>query len=314
MRLSYQRRVMLSAGLLSLALLLLLAALWLPKLDLKVQVNDMIFVIDITDSMNVDDAKYDGTTMSRLEWAKRYVKATMLSMPCGSRAGLSAFTESRSLILIEPVEVCSNYTELTQMLAQINGSMSWARSSEVSKAVFTVIKQDRLIKPSPTVVFITDGHEAPPLNKTLYPKFRGTPGEVKGVFVGVGGQDLMPIPKTNEQGVIEGYWEPNEVMQRDVYAAGRADLDEVYANKPKTEHLSSQKKDHLESLAAMVGFEFLSSPSNPQQLIDVVNEQAGEAKREQEIKADLSPWFSMAALIALIVLYLPYQRLFKIDN
>ncbi len=230
-------------------------------------------------------------------------------MPCGSHAGLAIFSEARSLILMTPVEVCANYHDLMQMLSQFRPTMAWARSSEVSKALYTAIRQAKEITPQPTVVFLTDGHEAPPVHETLFPKFTDTPGEVPGVIVGIGGSDLVPIPKTNEFGEIEGYWEINEVMHKDVYASSRGDAAELNDNRPRTEHLSSQKKSHMETVSRRVGFEFISSPNSPQNLIKEM--QKISETRQQPVKYDLFVWLASIALFLLLLVFLPYSLFTK---
>ncbi|MDX1573140.1 MAG: VWA domain-containing protein [Methylophaga sp.] len=305
MILSYPRRILLTAIIMSLSLLLIVAALWLPPVPRDVKIMDSIFVLDITDSMNVEDAVLDGENLRRLTWAKEFTRRTLLEMPCGAHAGLAIFSEARSLILMNPIEVCANYHDLTQMLAQINPPMAWARSSEVSKATYTAIRQAEEIDPKPSIVFLTDGHESPPVHESLFPKFQGTPGEVKGVIVGIGGKDLLPIPKTNEQGEIEGFWEVNEVMHVDVYASTRGDMAERNAQKPRTEHLSSQKKSHLETLANRVGFDFVSSPRDPQKLVDRIRDVSDT--REVTIDYDLYAWLSGLALLLVLLVFLPYR-------
>lgn len=305
MTLSYPRRILLTAMIMSLALLLIVAALWLPPVPRDVKIMDSLFVLDITDSMNVEDAELDGNVMRRLDWAKEFTRQTLLDMPCGAHAGLAIFSEARSLILMNPVEVCANYHDLTQMLNQIHQTMAWARSSEVSKATYTAIRQAKDITPKPSIVFLTDGHESPPIHESLFPKFQGTPGEIKGVMVGIGGSDLLPIPKTNEQGEIEGVWDVNEVMHVDVYASTRGDMAERNQQKPRTEHLSSQKKSHLETLANRVGFEFVSSPKDPQKLVNLIRNTS--ETRELTIDYDLYAWLSGIALILVLLVFLPYR-------
>ena len=311
MRLSYQKRILLTAIIMVTALILVMAALWFPLVKRDVKIMDAIFVLDITDSMNVKDAEIDGEKVSRLAWAKEFTRRTLLEMPCGVHAGLAIFSEARSLILMNPVEVCSSYHDLTQMLEQVDPYMAWARSSEVSKAVYTAIRQAKQIEPKPTIVMLTDGHESPPINPTLFPKFAGTPGEVHGILVGVGGDELLPIPKTNDKGVIEGVWGVNEVMHEDVYASMRADKD-VQVNKPRTEHLSSQKKSHLATLANRVGFAFVSSPNDPVDLVDTIRDESNT--REQTIDYDLYAWFSGAALLLILLVFLPYRWFVRIDD
>lgn len=305
MNLSYPKRIFLTALVMIISLLMIMAALWMPPVDREVNVMDSLFVIDITDSMNVEDARFGNQTINRLDWAKEFTRQSILSMPCGSHAGLAIFSEARSLILMTPVEVCANYHDLMQMLSQFHPTMAWARSSEVSKALYTAIRQAREITPQPTVVFLTDGHEAPPVHETLFPKFTDTPGEVPGVIVGIGGSDLQPIPKTNESGEIEGYWGINDVMHKDVYASTRADAAEHNENRPRTEHLSSQKVSHMETISKRVGFEFMSSPSSPQALIRTM-EQISDL-RQQPIKYDFFVWLASVALLLMILVFLPYS-------
>ncbi len=305
MTLSYQTRIMASALVMLIILSLVMAALWTPKIARTVKVMDILFVLDITQSMDVQDAKIDGNIATRLEWAKYFTKKTLVDLPCGSHVGLAAFSESRSLVLMNPVEVCRNYHDLIQMIEKINGAMAWALSSEVSKAAFTAIEQAKLIEPKPSIVFITDGHESPPLHKTLRTKFRGTVGEITGVFVGVGGNDLLPIPKHDLEGNDVGFWQVNDVLHQDVYASSRGDQSEQNANKARTEHLSSQKKAHLTSLAAMIGFDYVSSPTKSKELVKTIEKIA--KTRDKIVNYDWSPWLASGALLLLVLVYLPFQ-------
>jgi len=305
MRLSYQSRVITSALLMLLVVMLIMASLWFPRTDRIIKVMDLLFVIDITQSMDVKDVEREGEMISRLSWATEYTKHTLQQLPCGSHVGLAAFTEARSLVLINPVEVCASYNDLTQMLSKINGSMAWALSSEVSKAVFGAIDQAKLMEPSPDVVFITDGHEAPPLHETLFPKYKAKLGDVSGVFVGIGGDKLLPIPKHDIDGNDEGFWKQNDVMHVDVYASLRNESDEVRAARPHNEHLSSQKKSHLEKLAKMLDFSYVMSPSETNTIIDSLKHKV--KMRDQVVKYDWAPWFSAMALGLLVLLYFPIR-------
>ena len=305
MKFSYQSRITASALFMLLVTLLIMAALWFPRTDRTIKGMDLLFVIDITQSMDVKDVDQNGEEISRLTWATEYTKQTLQQLPCGSHVGLAAFTEARSLVLINPVEVCSSYNDLTQMLSKINGSMAWALSSEVSKAAFTAVEQAKLMEPVPDVVFITDGHEAPPLSDTLFPKFKGKLGEVSGVFVGIGGEKLLPIPKHDIDGTDLGVWEQNDVMHEDVYASLRNESVETRAAKPRNEHLSSQKKSHLEQLANMLDFDFVSSPSKPNTVISALEHKV--KMRDQVVSYDWAPWFTGIALLFLVLLYFPVR-------
>jgi mxaL protein len=311
MILSYQKRISYTAIIMVLGLLLVMASLWLPAIKRDVKIMDELFVLDITDSMNVEDAQVNGDNVSRLAWAKEFTRRALLDMPCGAHAGLAIFSEARTLILMNPVEVCASYHDLTRMLNAFEPHMAWARSSEVSKAVYTAIRQAKEIDPKPTIVFVTDGHESPPLHESLFPKFDGKPGEIRGLMVGVGGDDLLPIPKTNEAGEIEGVWGVNDVMHQDVYASLQADTT-VSVSKKRTEHLSSQKRAHLQTLADRVGFDFVSSPTKPGKLVDAIRAQS--ETRPQTIDYDLYSWLAAIALALILLVYLPYGLFIRTDD
>jgi mxaL protein len=305
MKLSYQSRIAASAVMMLLVVILIMAALWFPRTDRTVKVMDLMFVLDITQSMDVTDVELNGEKVSRLTWAKDYTKQTLQQLPCGSHVGLAAFSESRSLVLINPVEICASYNDLTQMLAKIDGSMAWALSSEVSKAVFGAINQAKLMDPSPDVVFVTDGHEAPPLHAELFPKYKKKLGEVSGVFVGIGGDKLLPIPKHNFDGTRDGFWKQNEVLHEDVYASLRSESAEVRDARPKNEHLSSQKVDHIKGLAEMLNFDTVISPTKSNEVIKSLENKV--KTRDQVISYNWAPWFASIALALLVLLYFPVR-------
>ncbi len=305
MKLSYQSRITASAFLMLAICIIILLALVFPRTDRTVKVMDLLFVIDITQSMDVVDVELDGEKVSRLTWALDYTKKTLQKMPCGSHVGLAAFSESRSLILINPVELCSSYNDLTQMLSKIHGSMAWALSSEVSKAAFGAIEQAKLMNPSPDVVFITDGHEAPPLNDELYPKYKKKFEGVTGVFVGVGSDELLPIPKHKFDGTPDGFWQQDEVLHEDVYASLRSESEELRNSRPRNEHLSSQKKTHIEGLAKMLKFDTVSSPNSTKVIINALENKVDT--RNEVVNYSWAPWFASLALFLLVLLYLPFR-------
>jgi len=310
MKLSYQARITASAVLMVVVVVMLAASLLFPRTDRTVKVMDLLFVIDITQSMDVVDVDLNGQQVSRLTWAKEYARQTLQQLPCGSHVGLAAFSESRSLVLINPVEICESYNDLTHMLSKIDANMAWALSSEVSKAVFSAIDQAKLMKPSPDVVFITDGHEAPPLHVELYPKYKKQMGDVTGVFVGVGGEKLLPIPKHDFDGTSNGFWEENDVMQEDVYASLSNDP-ESRGVRARIEHLSSQKIDHIKELAKRLKFDVLISPTSSSAIVDSLQKKV--KTRDQVVDYSWAPWFASIALLLLVALYLPF-RLFREES
>ncbi|MBP6097018.1 MAG: VWA domain-containing protein [Methyloversatilis sp.] len=257
---------------LTLATALFAVAAVLPPLPVPGRSYHHMVVLDITQSMNTRDYELNGNPASRLDYAKHSLAISLRGLPCGSSVGWGVFAEYRLLTLMTPVEVCGNYHELLATLANIDGQMSWAGASEVSKGLFSSIRILKDMEQAPSLVFVTDGHEAPPLNPKMRPSFDGEPGAVKGLIVGTGGETLVPIPKFDPDGAPLGFWRPDEVVQGNSSSRGRGGSAETMVDesgKPieqttasGTEHLSNLKASHLRDLASQTGmvYEALASP------------------------------------------------------
>jgi mxaL protein len=239
---------------------LLAVAIYGPQMRVTRNVFDYLFVLDITQSMNTEDYFVSGKPISRLAFVKQTLHHSLHELPCGSTVGWAIFTEYRTFLLLNPIEVCANYTELSTSLDRIDGRMAWAGGSELRKGVNWGLKLVKEMQRAPTIVFVTDGHEAPPVNPKLLPRLDLAAGSVLGLLVGVGGDALAPIPKLDPQGKRIGYWKADEVLQMDIYSLARRNAggaktgaEERPASYTGTEHLSSLKQSYLLGLARDTG-------------------------------------------------------------
>ena len=251
---------------------LALAATFLrPSVQLERALFEHVVVLDITQSMNATDQALDGKAVSRLEHAKQALRQSLLELPCGSKVGWAVFTEYRSFLLLAPVEVCANLGELRATLANIGGRMAWSGNSEVAKGLHSALGIAKALPGKPSLVFITDGHEAPPLNPQYRPAFDDKPGEVAGLIVGVGELLPVPIPKSDPEGRPMGFWRADEVAQTDLRSLGRGAsvsgekmVDDGGAPQgstalgatPGREHLSALREAYLRLLAGEQGLRF----------------------------------------------------------
>jgi mxaL protein len=289
---------------LALALLLLALSGW--RVNILQRTYDYIVFFDITQSMDVQDYELGGSPVSRLDYARYAVRRALGELPCGSRVGWGAFAEYRSLLLLAPVEVCSNYNDLLASLDKIDGRIRWANASEVGKGVYwsvrTALDHGRNVDKSsrPDVLFISDGHEAPPLipAEPVAMPDDVQPNQVHGWIVGAGGDTPLRIPRTDADGHRLGYWRADEVIQL-VSADGRRVIG--------AEHLSSLREAHLQALAARVGFAYtrLIGPDS----IGVAMRDPRFARRTSA-PVDLY-WLPLsAALVLLLVRFRPRHRFF----
>ncbi len=267
-RLRQRLRTHLDAQLLLLLLAagLLLAALGGPAAVLKREVFRFVFTFDVTQSMNVSDVGVNDAPVTRLDFAKAAVRRTLDRLPCGSQAGLAVFTEHRTFLLFAPVEVCENYAVLSAMLDRIDWRMAWAARSEVAKGLYSSLSLAAALGKETRLVFLTDGHEAPPVHPEFRPRFQGMPGEMDGAIIGIGGSEPTPIPRLDGDGKVVAYWSAGEVLQVDTYSLVGVDMSDVEKRiAAGTEHLSALHEAYLEQLARETGLQYFH-PETPQQL------------------------------------------------
>ena len=293
-------------GLLAAAALLLALSFLHTSLPMQRALFDHVIVLDITQSMNVRDVLLDGKPASRLDFAKNALRLSLVEMPCGSKVGWGIFTEYRSFLLLSPIEVCANLGELRASLARIDGRMAWTGNSEITKGLHAGIAIAKQLPERPDLSFITDGHEAPPLDARNRPRFAGKEGEVTGLVVGVGGLVPSPIPKVDASGRALGFWHADEVQQSDPRSRGRAGSGEAMVGAAVegveagtgSEHLSSLHDAHLRLLAEDTGLKYHRLTA-VQPFIEAIT--ASALARPVAARFDLSPVLAGLALVLLVV-------------
>ncbi|MFK7966372.1 MAG: hypothetical protein AB8C46_20605 [Burkholderiaceae bacterium] len=249
-----------------LAALTCAAALWWPEQKLVVaQGAGAILMFDITQSMNVEDVAIDGEPVTRLEMARQAALAAVDELPCGTALGTGIFSAHRALLLMAPIEVCKNRLEIRQSIRFIGPAMAWHGNSEVAKAWYASLKIAAGLDEKPAIVFLSDGHEAPPVSPLHRPIYNEPTGRGEALMVGIGGDRPAPIPKTAPSGQPLGFWKADEVMQIDRYQQGRGgsavgekmvELDDGtkpdlrVGGTPGTEHLSALREPYLQLLAS----------------------------------------------------------------
>ncbi len=240
-----------------------------PSMEVGRTLHRQLLVFDITQSMNVVDDPRGADPPTRLDRARRAALGAMAKLPCGSQIGLGLFTGHRTLVLFAPVEVCAHYGDMAATIEAIDWRMAWEARSEVAKGLHSALLAARHLGAGTTVVFVTDGHEAPPINPELRPRYRGEVGEVRGAVAGIGGDELVPIPKLDSEGRRRGFWKPEDVLQVDTASLGRVGASDPRgpAHAPDRialerriaagrEHLSSLKESYLRALSAELRLEY----------------------------------------------------------
>ena len=228
---------------------MLLASVLMPPINLDQPVHDIQVTFDITQSMNVEDVKLDRIGVSRLTLSKAAAHSLLLSLPCGSRIGWSIFSGQRSITLITPLDVCLHYAGLLSSLDKIDGGMRWVEASSIGRGLHQGIRAAQTIGDNTAVVFISDGHEAPPLRQGQ----RAMPDtgrlDVDGLVVGVGGDTPVRIPKSDVEGRLIGFWQADDVVQQSNIAT------------VSREELSRLHDEHLIRLAQLANLTYVELDS-----------------------------------------------------
>jgi mxaL protein len=243
-----------------LAILVLLPVWFEPQSQLQSVVQDTLFVIDISESMNVRDVDYPKPQTDRLTLAKLAVREGMASLPCGSKVSIGLFAGDEVTVLFEPLEVCRHFPAIEQVVSGLDRRMRWIGDSWVTNVLTaSIVEAD---KRKLSLVMITDGDEMPQRSAPIVTELAKLRGKVKGVLLGVGGDALQPIPRLNQKDEVIGYWTREEAVLegnhpnllptvRNLAPGEKAPdgmLDEV------TEHISSFNKVFMQALSQASGF------------------------------------------------------------
>ena len=296
-------------GLLFAAMLSAVIAAVAPRLGLRQDVHDIVAVIDITGSMNTRDMGEAGHPLSRLVAAKTGLERLASRLPCPSRLGLGVFSERRAFLLFDPVPLCDNYDAITGAIRQIDWRMAWEGDSYIARGLYSALELAPGLNAD--LLFLTDGHEAPPLRGSAIPPFEGRVGQVKGLIVGVGGLAKSPIPKFDGDGREIGVYRVQDVPHDNRHglppegserAAGWDARNAPFGSQAVVgdEHLSSLREEYLRTLAATTGLSYLRLGDDGALLAAV---HQAMRKRSQTALTDIGIYPAIATLFLLIVIY-----------
>lgn len=302
-------------GCLLLAALAMLVLFIYPNKLQKSPTYNYTFIIDITRSMNATDYQQDNQAVSRLNFVKQTLRELLQKLPCESKVGLGLFTERRSTLLFEPLEVCSAYTEINTAISKVDWRMAWAADSNIAKGLLSTLEM--LQKSDSSVIFITDGQEAPPVNPNYQADFSTVKGQVKGMIIGAGGLQAVPIPKFDSLGKQTGFYARDDVPHRSTFGQSNLDPSQIkgynarnapFGSEAATgnEHLTALHETYLEKLAAESGLAYarLTDLKNLNQAL-----QNPTLAIEKVVQTDIRWQPALLALLLLSLVYLP--RLYK---
>lgn len=264
-----------SIWLLAAAFALLLVAMTNPTVPLKRAVQDYLFVVDVTQSMNTADMRIDDAQVSRLAYTRHLLKGAMTLLPCGTKVSIGVFSAESVALLFTPIEVCKNYDAIQDSAAHLDWRMAWRGNSRLRFGMQSVTAiLSSLLTPA-QVVFFTDGDEAPKLNATNKTDLSGWQGGRDWLVVGVGSDEPHPIPKLDSENKVLGFWAysnsimaPSQVISEDSVGS----RDDSIATDDYNRYLSKLEAAYLQTLSAEIGADYLRA-GQPETLIEALENQ-----------------------------------------
>lgn len=243
-----------------LALISLAIAMVNPKIPLSLNVNNYMFVIDITQSMNVKDMHMNKRPISRLNYALQLISISLKELPCGTKVSIALFANAEVVPLYVPIEICENFGVVQDTLKHLEWRMAWRGSSHLRLGLIDAGSVS-LTLPEPTkIIFLTDGDEAAPLNAITKVDLQPMQGSSSWLLAGIGSQEPSPIPKFNSKDEIIGYWsqyatkiEPSQIVNED--SVGKRD--DSIASDPHEYYLSALREEYLKEVVSDINANYV---------------------------------------------------------
>ena len=292
--------------LLSIALLLLIIALFKPTVPIKRDIYSYILVADISQSMNVKDMTVNGKLVSRMEYQQYLLHRIIGEMPCGTQVSMSLFAGVSVAALYTPIEVCENFAAIEDTIDHLDWRNGWSGNSRVRESMVTLAKLIRSFPEPAQVVYFSDGEETPKLHIFNTRDLTGFQGGKDWLLVGVGSDKGTAIPKLDDKNQLIGYWSAESfAMQPGVAQIAQENIgtrEDSVATAASDRYMSKLDEKYMISLAKEVGGNYVNG-SSLQNILAAMKEQP-PARRS---KADFELKWLLAGVAGLLFLaaYLP---------
>ncbi len=297
-------------SMLAAAFLLLIIAAFKPTIPLPRNIYSYILVVDISQSMNVEDATLNGKSTSRIAYTQAMLHQVIANMPCDTRVSIGLFAGVSIAALYNPIEVCSNYAAIQDTIDHLDWRTAWSGNSRLRDSMLTLARVLRAFPEPAQVVYFSDGEEAPKLHAFNTKDLNNFQGGNGWLFVGIGSIEGAPIPKYDEKNQLIGYWSNDSfAMQPGIAQISEANLgvrDNNVAGGTGDRFISKLQEDYLKDLSKEVSGDYVRGDSL-QSILTAM-------KHQKPARTDIAPYgihWILASIAALLVLvtYLPKNPL-----
>ena len=287
---------------LSLTFIFLVIAFINPKLTMKKDISNYIFVVDITQSMLTQDALLNGEKVSRLKYAKDISQKVLEQLPCKTKVSIGMFAGVSVAATYTPIEVCENFSAINETIERLDWRSVWAGNTRLRASMINLARLIRSFPESAQVVYFTDGEEAPKLHAFNTEDLNQFQGANNWLFVGIGSDEGTPIPKYDNKNQLIGYWsnesfalQPGVAQISAQNAGGR---DNNVSNASYDRYLSRLDEKYLKSLAKEVKGNYVNG-SDLKEILSAMKKQPSAWRDNTEVQ--LRNIFSFFALLFFIM-------------
>ncbi len=297
-------------SMLATAFLLLIIAAFKPTIPLPRNIYSYILVVDISQSMNVEDVSLNGKSTSRIAYTQAMLHQVIANMPCDTRVSIGLFAGVSIAALYNPIEVCSNYAAIQDTIDHLDWRTAWSGNSRLRDSMLTLARVLRAFPEPAQVVYFSDGEEAPKLHAFNTKDLTNFQGGNGWLFVGIGSIEGAPIPKYDEKNQLIGYWSNDSfAMQPGIAQISEANLgvrDNNVAGGTGDRFISKLQENYLKDLSKEVSGDYVRGDSL-QSILTAM-------KHQKPARTDIAPYgihWILATIAALLVLitYLPKDPL-----
>ena len=294
---------------LSLTFIFLVIAFINPKLTMKKDISNYIFVVDITQSMLTQDALLNGEKVSRLKYAKDISQKVLEQLPCKTKVSIGMFAGVSVAATYTPIEVCENFSAINETIERLDWRSVWAGNTRLRASMINLARLIRSFPESAQVVYFTDGEEAPKLHAFNTEDLNQFQGANNWLFVGIGSDEGTPIPKYDNKNQLIGYWsnesfalQPGVAQISAQNAGGR---DNNVSNASYDRYLSRLDEKYLKSLAQEVKGNYVNG-SDLKEILSAMKKQPSAWRDDTEVQ--LRNIFSFFALLFFIMQFFSINR------
>jgi len=189
-----------------LSIIFLFLALINPKLNIKRDIHNFIFVVDISQSMLTKDMVIDGESVSRLDYSKQLLQGIMDQLPCKTNVSVAMFAGVSVAATYTPINICNNFSAINSTIQHLDWRSVWSGNSRIREGFTSLARLIRSFPQSARVVFLTDGEEAPKLHAFNTRDLSQFQGETDWLIVGIGSEEGAAIPKYDSENQLIGFW------------------------------------------------------------------------------------------------------------